>query len=210
MLKPNASRREDARFPAEKCKFPGVTKTVWTSSLAFLTLFPKWRWRRGKCMAWNPQLILPRLSLPSPSPAWEVCSHSLKPLVWSFCQTPQNEERVQLHQPGLQPECKSSQGLGTLARNIVLGKSPCSAHSLPLVLFQDLPSLLQFLSEGKVRAVCAWCERHVNKAPFHINSTSQYYQIMLLTLPAGRGLHLEIISSNWEASKVPFPRQRAS
>lgn len=54
------------------------------------------------------------------------------------------------------------------------------------------------------------CARYVNKPPFHINSTSKYYQIMLLTLPAGRGLHLEIISSNWEASKVPLPRQRAS
>lgn len=89
----------------------------------------------------------------------------------------------------------------------------CHAQPIlcPSVPFQDSPSSsLSSLSKEKVRAVCAWCERYVNKPPFHINSTSKYYQIILLTLPAGIGLHLEIISSKWEASKVPFPRQRAS
>lgn len=139
----------------------------------------------------------------------KVFSHPLKPLVWSFCQIHQNDKQVQLHKPGCNLNANQAEVWPLWPRRMCLAPALLSLFFCPLTPFQDLPSsLLQCPSEGKLRAVCAWCERYVNKPPFNINSTSKYYQIMLLTLPAGKGLHLEIISSNWEASKVPFPRQR--
>ena len=100
--------------------FSGVTKIMWTSLLASLKLLlPKWRWWTGKCMTWNPGVIPPSLPLPSLPSA--VFSRSLSPLVWSFCQSHQDDKQVQLHQPGTQRECKSSFGLDAQARTHGVG-----------------------------------------------------------------------------------------
>lgn len=59
--------------------FSGFTKTMRTYLLASLKLLlPKQRCWTGKCVTWNPRVILPGLPLPSLPSA--MCSHSLSPL----------------------------------------------------------------------------------------------------------------------------------
>lgn len=191
--------------------FSGVTNIMWTSLLAFLKLFvsqtetmnrqmhdmnplgnsPKPSPRSPALCSVVPLIVTPRLELLPDSSGRQASPVSpTRDAAWMQIRP----------QPG--PSSQDTRCWAEAQARPIL---------CPLMPFQDLPSsLLQSLSEGKARTVCAWCERYVNKTPFHINSTSKYYQIMLVTLPAGRGLHLEIISSNWEASKVPFPGQRAS
>ena len=153
---------------------------------------------------------------PKPSPPIPALCPSLRvhchPLSGALTRLIGTTSQVQLHQSGMQPECKSSFGLDAPARTHGVGHKPTPGSFFAPQVLSKMHHLHHYrpFRKKKLEMFCAWCERHVNKPPFHINSTSKYYQIMLLTLPAGRGFHLEIISSNWEASKVPFPRQRAS